>query len=145
MTREAIEERSGQAFARSAWSDPRAEFRTMLRRLKEIDESAFESAVREYETTVVERLADAAADPVTAWLGYGERLAASLGRGRTVSIDAEGRAADVAGDWTARQAALLLHLPKDEDARALVVACPREPSAAQRAARDLLAEGRVSV
>ena len=145
MTKEAIDRRSEEAFAGSAWLDPRADYRELLRRLKEADAVAFASAVREYEAGVVERLADPTADPVAAWLGYGERLAARLGRGRTVEIDAEGRAADATAAGPAEHATLLLHLPADESARAIVVGAPREPSHAQRATLALLVEGRAAL
>lgn len=145
MTKESIDRRSEEAFARSAWLDPRVDYRDLLRRLKEADAAAFASAVREYEAAVVERLADPAADPVAAWLGYGERLAAWLGGGRTVEIDAAGRAAEATAGGPGERATLLLHLPADEGARAIVVGAPREPSDAQRATLALLVEGRAAL
>jgi hypothetical protein len=145
MTKEAIDRRSEDAFARSTWLDPRADYRDLLRRLKESDTAAFASAVREYEAAVVERLADPAADPVAAWLGYGVRLAGWLGGGRTVEIDAAGRAAEMGAIDRAERATLLLHLPAAEGARAIVIASPREPSEAQRATLALLVEGRAAL
>lgn len=148
-TKEAIERRTEEAFARSVWQDPRAEYRAMLRRLREQDATAFEGAVREYETIVVARLADRSVDPVEAWLSYGERLAGWVGGGRTVRIDAVGRAIDTEPPATdsadrAPEPAVLLHLPAVESAPAIVVACPREPSAAQRATLALLVDGRTA-
>lgn len=143
-SKEAVERRTAEAFERSAWQDPRAEYRDLLRRLRGQDGAAFERAVLEYEATVVERLTDPSVDPVAAWLGYGERLAGWLGHGRTMRIDAEGRASEVEPASTA-EPALLLHLPAEESAAAIVVASPRQPSAAQRAAVALLAEGRAAL
>lgn len=138
--REAAERRTAEAFERSAWQDPRSDYRATLRRLREVDATAFESAVRDYETSVVARLGDPDVDPVAAWLQYGERLAGWIGAGRTVRIDANGRAEET--DSIDNEPTLLLHLPSDEAAPAIVVACPREPSAAQRATLALLVEGR---
>jgi hypothetical protein len=120
----------------------------MLRRLRELDGAAFESAVHDYETAVVARLNDASADPVEAWLSYGERLAARVGQGRLVRVDREGRADavdSVDGENTGPdEKALLLHLPSRETDPGIVVACPREPSDAQRATLALLVEGRTA-
>jgi len=88
----------------------------------------------------VATLVDESGDPVPAWLGYGERLAALVGGGRTVSVDEAGRSRPLEG--IPAEATLLLHLPADEATPALVVASPREPSAAQRATVALLAERR---
>ena len=142
--RELVERRSDEAFARSEWQDPRADYRALLRRLKEQDSAAFESAVREYDERVAARLRDERADPVRAWLDYGLRLAQLAGGGRTVSIDADGRSTELpeAGPTAP---ALLLHLPADEAAAAIVVGAPREPSGAQRAAVMLLAERRTAL
>lgn len=145
MTKETIDRRSEDAFARSPWLDPRADYRALLRRLKEADAAAFASAVGEYESAVVERLADPAADPVAAWLGYGERLAAWVGGGRTVEIDAAGRATERNAAGRGEQAMLLLHLPADEATPAIVIGSPREPTEAQRATLALLVEGRAAL
>lgn len=147
-TKEVIERRTEDAFARSAWQDPRVEYRAMLRRLREQDPAAFESAVRDYESAVVARLADAGVDPVEAWLSYGERLAGVVGGGRLVRIDAAGRALDRGSsdeDAAPSRPLLLLHLPAAESAPAIVVACPREPTAAQEATLALLVDGRTAV
>ena len=139
-SKEAIERRTEAAFAASAWRDPRADYRALLRHLREQDATLFETAVAEYEARVVARVAQPDADPVTAWLDYGHRLAELAGRGRTVVVDAEGRSSDATGDPS--QPALHLHLPADESAAAIVVAEPRDASPAQRAAIALLAERR---
>ena len=141
--KEQIDRRSEEAFARSAWRDPRTDYRAMLRHLRERDAAGFENAVREYDARVATKLAeDASADPVAAWLAYGRRLADLIGGGRTVRVDADGRSeADDGGDAPA----LLLHLPADESATAIVVAEPREPSPAQRASIALLADRRTAL
>lgn len=139
-TKESTERRTDAAFAASPWQDPRDDYRAMLRRLRDRDAAAFEEAVGAYESGVVRALADAAVDPVLAWLEYGRRLAQIAGGGRTLSIDRDGRAG-VATQVEPDHPALLLHLPADETAPAFVVAAPREPSPAQRATVALLAAG----
>lgn len=142
----AIDQRTDDAFARSVWQDPRAEYRLLLRRLKEKDAAAFDGAVREYESSVASRLVDPAVDPVRAWLGYGVRLAGWLGAGgRTVEIDADGRATTLLAAEPGLEPALLLHLPANEGGRAILVALPRQASPAQRATLALLAEGRLAL
>lgn len=161
--KEAVERRTDEAFAASAWEDPRADYRGLMRRLREHDAAAFEAAISDYEATVVEPLRDTGIDPVAAWLAYGERLAARVGGGRTVRIDREGRSKDAPDGEPAHGASsrdsaagsrqpgvtdpppLLLHLPADETTPAIVVARPRQPSNAQAAAVALLAEGRTAL
>lgn len=140
-SREAIERRTEDAFARSGWQDPRAPYRALLRRLREIDAAAFEAALAEYDARVVQRLGDEGADAIAAWLDYGARLAELIGGGRIVEIDPDGRSLAVERVDPARPT-LLLHLPADESAAAIVVALPREASAAQLAAVALLADRR---
>ena len=142
-SKESIEGRTDEAFERSAWRDPRADYRALLRQLREQDAALFESAVVEYETRVAGRLADAAVDPVAAWLDYGRRLAELAGRGRTIRIDETG--VSVGDDPADPSPALLIHLPADEGAAAIVIAEPRDASSAQRATIALLAERRSSL
>lgn len=141
--RDVAERRSADAFARSGWADPRADYRAMLRRLREQSATLFSSAVADYEDAVVGRLSDAEADPVAAWLAYGVRLAGWAAGGRTVRIDAEGRRSDTTGGFDTPS--LLLQLPAEESGRAMVVAAPREPSAAQAATIALLVDGRLAL
>lgn len=142
--REAVDRRTDEAFARSGWRDPRLDYRDLLRRLKERDETSFRNAVHDYEAEVVERLSDPATDPVAAWLEYGARLAALVGGGRTVAIDRDGRSSEAPGA-TPGVGTLLLHLPANAGAGGIVVACPREPSDAQAATIALLAEGKTAL
>ena len=141
--REAAERRTEEAFARSGWADPRADYRAMLRRLKEQNPTQFASAVADYDDSVVGRLADANADPVAAWLSYGMRLAGWCAGGRTVRIDADGRRAEPGAGF--ESPALLIQLPAEETGRAMVVAAPRQLSAAQAATIALLVEGRLAL
>ena len=140
-SREQLERRSEAAFAASPWRDPRGEYRALLKRLRERDAAAFEDAVAAYESEVASRLADESADPIAAWLAYGRRLAQVAGGGRTMRIDEEGRAEEATDTVEPARPVLMLHLPADESAAAFIVAAPREPSAAQRAAVALLADG----
>ena len=142
-SKESIERRTDEAFARSAWRDPRADYRGLLRRLREQDAGTFERAVAEYEARVAGRVAQPDADPVAAWLDYGRRLAELAGGGRTVRIDDSGAA--VPDDPAHPSPALLIHLPADESAAAIVVAEPREASPAQRATIALLSEGQTAL
>ena len=142
-TKEQIEQRTDAAFEQSPWRDPRADYRMLLRRLRERDTAAFESAVAEYDARVIGPLSDPTVDPVAAWLEYGRKLADIAGGGRLVRIDREGRSET--GAESGAEPMLLLHLPADETAAAIVVAEPREPSPAQRAAKLLLAESRQSL
>ncbi len=140
QAREIVERRSDEAFAASGWQDPRTEYRALLRRLKERDAAAFDHAVREYEARVASRVGDDGVDPLAAWLDYGVRLAELLAGGRTVAVDLAGRSASI--DGLPAEPTLLLQLPADDAAAALVVAAPREPSPAQQATIALLAERR---
>lgn len=142
-TKEQIERRTDEAFARSPWRDPRTDYRALLRLLRDQDAARFETAVAEYEARVVARVEDPAVDPVAAWLDYGRRLAELAGQGHTVRVDVDGRAAPADAELTGP--ALVLHMPSDESAPAIVVAIPRDPSPAQRATAALLADRRTAL
>ena len=116
--------------------DPRDFYRDRLRALKERDPAAFRDALRYYEETLVPAVARDDTDALAEWLEYGRVLAASCAAGRTVQIDADGRAADYAAPVP--RDALVLHLPDAATEAALVVGIPRKLSPAQRAAHELL-------
>ncbi|MFP4622680.1 MAG: hypothetical protein ACOCVZ_00550 [Gemmatimonadota bacterium] len=119
--------------------DPRPLYRPALRHLRERDPEAFQRALRYYETELVPAVA-AEADPLAAWREYGAALARELGGGRTVELDSTGRARAVEDLAAAR--GLVLHVPDAADAPVLVLRYPRGASASQRAAYELLVEGR---
>lgn len=120
--------------------DPREFYRTRLRQLRAEDRDAYEKAVTHYRQTLLPAIANEGADPLVAWTEYGRRLAELSAPGRTVCLDPSGRSTDY--EAPADPDALVLHLPTNRRARALVVGIPREPSAAQRAAYDWLVTGR---
>jgi hypothetical protein len=119
--------------------DPRPHYRRVLRHLKDRDEGAFRRATERFETELVPACLDG--DPIAAWLDYGLRLAEDLGDGRIMDIDGTGRAR--AADDPATATGLLLHIPEDAGKPVVVLREPREATAPQRAALELLVEGRV--
>jgi hypothetical protein len=121
--------------------DPRPFFRPVLRHLRNGDPSAFDRALSHFESTLIPGVA-AGGDPVAAWLAYAELLAAALGPGRRVEVDASGRAHDLAD--LAGAGGLVLHIPDADDAPVLVMRCPARPSSAQNATVELLVAGRVT-
>jgi hypothetical protein len=120
-------------------ADPRPPYRELLRRLREADRPTFDRAIEHYDSSVLPALAGS--DPVAAWVEYGRYLAALEGPGRTVHIDAVGRGTD----WTPQAPpGLVLFLPDDNSANALVLSAPETPSAAQQAALTLLVDRKLS-
>lgn len=117
--------------------DPREFYRGMLRELKAQDPDAYTEAVRLYHESVIRAIAQGEADPLEAWLEFGRALAERLHPGRTVEVDATGRASTL--EPPARWDRLTLHLPDDERANAVPIGLPPELTSAQRATVDLLA------
>jgi hypothetical protein len=120
--------------------DPREFYRERLRELKERDTDGYRAAVRYFEDTLVPSIASGGAEPLEAWREYGRRLAELTAPGRTVAVDASGRARPY--EAPAPPDALVLHLPDAPSGRALLVGLPRELSDAQRATYDWLVMGR---
>lgn len=116
--------------------DPRNFFRDMLRDLKAEDAEGFRRALRYYEETLIPAVAGEGSDPVGEWLEYGRVLASLMTAGRTVQVDAGGRALDYARPVPAD--ALVLHLPANAARPALVLGLPPKLSPHQRATYDLL-------
>jgi hypothetical protein len=131
------------ALAESGARDPREFYRERLRELKRVRPAEYSSAVAYYTDTLLPDVAANRRDALTAWTEYGRRLAEALAPGRTVGIDESGRARPfgAAGEASVH-GPLVLHLPHDSGARALVVALPRTLSAAQRATYDVLVSGK---
>jgi hypothetical protein len=124
------------ALADATLLDPRPHYRKALRHLKDRDPAAFEEALRYFREELVP--AAAREDPLEAWSAYGRFLARSMGPGRTVTLDATGRARPDADPGQG----LVLHIPDDDGVPVLVLRYPRSASPAQRAAYELLVEGR---
>lgn len=122
-----------KALRAGPFSDFRAVYRERLRWLKEVRPAAFASALEHFDRVLLPNVL-AGADAVREWIDYGQRLGELAGAGSLVRIDESGRAHPFDG----RLEGLILHLPDDTAVPALSLAVPREPSAAQRAALDLL-------
>jgi len=127
------------ALAESGARDPRDFYRDRLRELKRVSPDAYQRAVAYYSETLLPEVAQRRRDPLVAWTEYGRRLAESLSPGRCVAIDATGRAR--AYEATESDG-LILHLPDDKGAKALLVALPRSLTAEQRATYDVLVVGK---
>ncbi len=119
--------------------DPRRLYRPALKYLRSQRPEAFEDALRYFQEELIPAVAGQA-DPLAAWLDYGRRLARALGDGRLLEIDSTGRSHPVADPGDAR--GLVLYLPDDDGAPALVLRHPTSPSPAQQATFELLVEGR---
>jgi hypothetical protein len=137
---EDLRARADQRFERARQQtgarDPRNFLRDQLRELKGSNPDAFRRALRYFEETLIPTVADEASDPVAEWLEYGRLLASLSVPGRTVQIDAGGRARDYARPVPLE--AMVLHLPENAARPALVLGIPPKLSPAQRAAYDLL-------
>jgi hypothetical protein len=132
-----------EALATSGARDPREFYRERLRDLKQASADAYDEAVAYYQDTLVPSVAGGQVDPLMAWTEYGRRLAELAAPGRTVSIDPTGRAEPY--EAPVSQERLVLHMPDARAGRALLIALPREISAAQRACYDWLVRGRLKL
>ena len=128
-----------EALERAGARDPRDFYRDRLRTLKESDPEGYRSAVAYYQDTLIPSVASGDAEPLEAWTEYGRTLAEAVAEGRTVSIDATGRAHPYEGPMADH---LVLHLPDDRGTKALLVGLPPDLTRAQRATYDVLVAGR---
>jgi hypothetical protein len=127
------------ALAASGARDPREFYRERLREIKRVRPQEYEGAVDYYQKTLIPEVARGTRDALEAWTDYGRRLAVALAPGRTVAIDESGRAYP----WNAKEPGrLVLHLPDEKGARALLVGLPPVLSDAQRATYDVLVAGK---
>jgi hypothetical protein len=139
---QAADRRYAERLETTGARDPREFYRRLLRELKERDEAAYQALVARYEAEVLAPVGGGEADPLEAWLAFGVTLANAVGGpGRTVVIDAVGRARELAG--TPGWEALVLHLPQARGSKALPVGLPPELSPSQKAAVDLLVHAKV--
>ena len=127
------------ALAESGARDPRDFYRDRLRELKRVRPEDYQRAVAYYSETLIPDVAGGKREPLAAWTEYGRRLAEALAPGRTVSIDSTGRARAYE---SAGADGLILHMPDDKGAKALLVALPRVLSPEQRATYDVLVSGK---
>lgn len=137
MTTDAMRARTDEALEAAGFADIRPDYRTMLRRLKQRDATGFAEATRRYEEVLAPAVAGGVADPVAAWVEYGVWLARRLGSGRLVSLDASGLASDAGPEPVPGH--VMLYLPDEVGDPAIALLGPVVPSAAQKAALELLA------
>lgn len=130
------------AAANLGLADPRPAFRERLRILKDNHPDAFASALRHYESGVLPAISGGG-DVLEVWVQYGETIAALTAPGRMVRVDATGRAEKYAAP--VQEAALVLHVPDQNDAPVLVTIAPVSPTPAQQATLDLLVHGRLGL
>ena len=127
------------ALATSGGRDPRDFYRERLRELKQVNPESYRAAVTYYREVLIPEVASGAGNPLDAWIEYGRTLAAALAPGRTVSIDETGKSHNYEG---VDSSGLILHLPQETAARALLVSLPVTMSSAQRATYDVLVKGK---
>jgi len=127
------------ALAASGARDPREFYRERLRELKRARPEEYQTAVAYYTDTLLPTVAEGKAEPLVAWTEYGRRLAQALTPGNTVAIDPTGRSHPFDGGGPEE---LILHLPYEKGAPALLVGLPPELSPAQRATYDVLVSGK---
>ncbi len=120
--------------------DPRGFYRQALRELKELNPQAYDGAVDHFQDTLVPSIASGEAEPLHAWREYGRIIAEATADGRTVEIDATGRARPFSSETPMDR--MVLHLPHAKGGKAILVSLPPEPSGAQRATYDLLVKGK---
>lgn len=119
-------------------ADMRPAYRKMLVRLKQSQPADFEEATRRFREELEPAVAAGDVEPISAWLDYGRWLADRVIRGRVVTVDRSGRARPLDPEAEPGHDAMVLHLPDDERAFALLLSAPRKPSRAQRTTADLL-------
>lgn len=146
------------ALEESGARDPREHYRALLRGLKggdAGDAGAYDEAVRHYDDVVIPGIASGELEPLAAWREFGRKLAELTATGRTVEIDATGRAhpydpskerdnddPGAAGEDPEDRERLVLHLPDRGSEKAILICLPSDVSRAQRATYDLLVAGK---
>ncbi len=144
---EAVKEKADQRFREALEAtgarDPRDFYRKALRELKDSNPAGYDRAVNHFHKLLVPAIASGEAEPLGAWREYGRLLAEEAGGGRTVEIDASGRAQPYSPDSPLDR--LVLHLPDQRNMRAILVSLPPHPSPAQRASFELLVRGKQRV
>ena len=126
-----------EALRDAGLEDPRPGYRRLMVHLKGVDASAFDEASRRFAETLVPDVAGGLVPPLEAWLGYATWLCERIRPGRIVAVDGTGRATDGAAALAAQT--VLLHLPDDASAPAIVVGMPSRPTPSQQVTVELLA------
>jgi hypothetical protein len=135
------EARLAAAAAALGLADPRQPYRDRLKQLRQSQPEAFERAVAHYERDVLPLLAGEA--PLDGWVEYGRFLGQLTSNGRLTAIDASGRATPFRPPL--QSDLVVLFLPDDTAAEALITAVPALPSAAQQASLDLLVHRKLAL
>jgi hypothetical protein len=123
--------------------DPRDFYRQALRDLKEPNPAGYARAVAHFQNVLVPGIVSGDLEPVKAWREYGRLIAEETAAGTTVEIDETGRSRPYSPD--SAMSLLVLHLPDEKGARAILVSLPPSPSPAQRASFELLVRGKQRV
>ena len=138
MSEEQARGRTDEALERAGLVDMRPAYRKLLVRLKSSDPAAFEEASRRYREELEPAIASGDVDPITIWLEYGMWLAGQFADGRTLAIDASGRARPFDSSTTLDPGTMILHVPEDDRQPATLLALPSAPSDPQRETAELL-------
>ncbi len=120
--------------------DPREFYREQLKELRAESATGYDKAVAHYTSQLIPTILDGV-DPMAAWTEYGRTLAQLRAAGRTVCIDASGRASDWA--FPPEAGLLVLHMPDEKRRKALIVGLPTELSDAQKATWQWLVAGKL--
>lgn len=132
----------GDAYTRSleahGLEDVQPLYRTLLRKLRSIDATAYEEAVARYHDDVETVDAAPDGDPVAVWLAYGCWLAQRIETGSLMTVADNGRAE--AATRPPPPGPLLIHLPEATNRRGFVLAMPSKATPAQRETASLLCE-----
>lgn len=140
--KKAADQRFEEALAKAGARDPRDYYRERLRDLKGANPDGYADAVGYYTDTLLPSIAEGKAEPLAAWREYGLLIARLTAPGRTVAVDAGGRARPY--ESPGESSDMVLHLCEGREARGrvLLVGLPPEPSSAQTATYDWLVGGR---
>ena len=133
------EEKLESALQAEGARDPREFDRERLKELKQESQEAYQEAVSYYRDVLLPSIASGAAHPLDAWTEYGRTLATALAPGRTVRIDASGKASSYESPT---RSDLVLQIPSAKGGRAVLVALPSKLSRAQKATYDVLVRGK---
>ncbi len=132
------EEKLEAALQAEGARDPREFYRERLKELKQKSQEEYQNAVSYYRDVLLPSIASGEAHPLDAWTEYGRTLATALAPGRTVRIDASGKALSYESP---NRADLVLQIPSGKG-RAVLVALPSKLSRAQKATYDVLVRGK---
>jgi len=133
---ERVQNLTAEALGDAGLEDPRPAYRKLLVHLKSIDADGFAEATRRFNEILVPDVANGSVPPLEAWLTYARWVCDRIRPGRIVAIDMSGRALDDADRLAADT--VLIHLPDEASATAIVLATPSRPSASQQATVELL-------